>query len=291
MRCRICGAATIPLGNKRGTYEPRDFSLRHCPECRFSFVANPWTDYERIYSQDYYAGRGADPLVDYIFELEHPDETIRLYEWRGIVRAVRSLYSLDTHSRWLDFGCGTGGFVRYIRQQGLCTAVGFDESWTAEKARDAGLPILRSDELDGVTGTFDVVTVIEVLEHLEQPLAVLRRIRSLLKPGGLLFLTTGNAQPVRNRLLSWRYVIPEIHISFFEPATLARALIQSGFDPEFRGFLPGFADIIRFKTLKNLHCKKHAWWHSCLFWGVSARLLDAWLEISAHPVGWAREPK
>jgi SAM-dependent methyltransferase len=289
--CRICRATTVPLGTKRGRHEPRDFAIRHCPGCHFSFVANPWTDYARIYSDDYYAGRGADPLVDYFFELQHPERTIRIYEWRGIVRAVISLYPVGPHSRWLDFGCGNGGLVRYIRQQGVCEAVGFEEGSIAVEAADAGIPIVRGPDLAALAGSFDIVTAIEVLEHIEQPLEALRQMHALLKPGGLFFFTTGNARPVRDRLLSWPYVIPEIHISFFEPATAAAALSRSGFVPEFRGFLPGFTDIIRFKALKNLGYAERAWWHSVLPWPVLARLLDVRFQISAHPVGWARDPK
>ena len=75
------------------------------------------------------------------------------------------------------------------------------------------------------------MTAIEVLEHTLEPLAELRRIRKLLRPGGLLFLTTGNAAPFASDLLRWSYIIPEIHISFFEPSTLEYALHAAGFRP------------------------------------------------------------
>jgi 2-polyprenyl-3-methyl-5-hydroxy-6-metoxy-1,4-benzoquinol methylase len=285
--CRICGAPTQFIGIRRGRYEPRDFRLHHCPDCRFSFVANPWTDYERIYTAAYYQGKYADPLVDYVFELDHPGETIRLYEWRGIVRAVESLCPIRPDSRWLDYGCGNGGLVRHVRERSLCQAVGFEEGWIASRARTAGIPLMDEPELSQMVGAFDVVTAIEVLEHVEQPLEMLTRIRSLLKPGGLFFFTTGNAAVARGRLASWRYVIPEIHISFFEPSTAARALAMCGFRPEFSGFLPGFTDIIRFKALKNLGIKERARWQSCVPWSVLTRLLDSRLHISGHPVGWA----
>lgn len=246
-------------------------------------------DYATIYSADYYSGRGADPLVDYVFELEHPELTIRFYEWRGIVRAVGSLYGLHASARWLDYGCGNGGLVRYVRERGIAEAVGFEEGWIAVKARSAGIPILTAGELERLTGTFDVVTAIEVLEHVERPLEAFRQIRSLLKPGGLFFFTTANVQPVRGRLLSQSYATPEIHVSFFEPATAARALTLADFEPKFHGFLPGFADIIRFKALKNFGVKRRARWQDWLAWPVLSRLLDARLHVSAHPVGWVKE--
>ena len=76
-----------------------------------------------------------------------------------------------------------------------------------------------------------MVTAIEVIEHTLDPLAELRTIRGLLRPGGLLFLTTGNAAPFASDLLRWSYIVPEIHVSFFEPDTLERALVKCGFRP------------------------------------------------------------
>ncbi len=285
--CPICGTEALALGTTQGAFKPVAFHLRRCPSCRFAFVANPWTDYAEIYSEDYYTGKGADPLVDYLFELEHPEQTIRLYEWRGILRIVRALAPVSRETRWLDFGCGNGGLVRHCRRAAGCDAVGFEEGWIRDKAAGYGIPFLDAGQLEAAEGTFDVVTAIEVLEHVPDPVAVLKQIRRLLKPGGLFFATTGNARPFRDRLLSWRYVRPEIHISFFEPETLARALELAGFRPEFPGFLPGFDDVIRFKFLKNLHRRRRAWVYQAVPWGVLTRLIDRRLQISGHPIGWA----
>ena len=79
--------------------------------CRYAYIAEPWTEFARIYDDAYYAGMGADPLVDYQFELEEPDATIRVYEWRGIVRLVETLLGGLDGIRWLDFGAGNGGLV------------------------------------------------------------------------------------------------------------------------------------------------------------------------------------
>jgi 2-polyprenyl-3-methyl-5-hydroxy-6-metoxy-1,4-benzoquinol methylase len=285
--CRICGAETVEVGSKTGTFHPVPFHLRHCLTCRFSFVSNPWTDYEKIYSAEYYAGKGADPLVDYEFELDHPDQTVRLYEWRGILNVVESLTTVAPETNWLDFGCGNGGLVRYCLAQKKCRIVGFEDGWIRDKAAGLGIPYIGSDRLDAMSGTFDVVTAIEVLEHVEDPLEVLKRLRRLLKPGGLLFCTTGNARPFRDRLLSWRYVRPEIHISFFEPETLARAMTLSGFRPQFTGYMGGFTDIIRFKVLKNLGVRRRSLVGRAVPWSVLARLIDRRLRVMAHPVGWA----
>lgn len=285
--CKICGSDTVSSGSKKGNFRLQEFTIRHCPQCHFSFVANPWTDYATIYGDQYYAGRGADPMVDYEFELKRPDRTIRQHEWRGIVRAVESLVPIGASTAWLDFGCGNGGLVRYCQHQGLKGAIGCEEGSIGRAAEEAGIPLLRVTELKTREGAFDVVTAIEVLEHVENPLTVLTQVRALLKPGGLFFYTTGNAQPFRHNFLEWRYVLPEIHISYYEPETLRQALVRTGFKPEFRGAIPGFDDILRFKILKNLGVRQNAWWQRLTPWRILTRLADVRYHISSHPIGWA----
>lgn len=284
--CKVCGADTRSAGCKIGRWMRQPFRLRQCPACGYGFVANPRTDYARIYSEEYYTGAGADPMVDYLFELEHPAQTTRIYEWWGIAEAVASLRPVVPATRWLDFGCGNGGLVRHLRAAHGCQAFGFEEGWIAEKARCYGIPVLARGEMEGLIASFDVVTAIEVLEHVEEPVEVLRSLYRLLKPGGLLFLTTGNARPHRRRLARWPYVIPEVHISFFEPKTLDRALIEAGFKPRFYGFLPGYRNIIRFKILKNIGARRRQKWHDYLPWTALSRVADCIYQITGHPLAW-----
>jgi SAM-dependent methyltransferase len=263
------------------------FQVHRCPACGYAFVANPWDDFEKIYNEEYYRGRGPDPLVDYVFELEHPRETIRQFEWQGIVQAIGNLVPLNPRTRWLDFGCGNGGLVRYCRETAACDAVGFEEGWISHRAAEHGIPILDSASLARARHSFDVVTAIEVIEHTINPLEVFQTIRGLLKPGGLFFLTTGNAEPFVQRLLDWPYILPEIHVSFFEPRTLHRALEKTGFRVAYPGFCPGYEHIIKFKMLKNLRFHRRMAWLNVVPWRTLARICDARLKITALPIGWA----
>lgn len=287
LTCKICGTEAPFIGIKRGAFRPQDFTVFRCPSCGFAFLGNPWLDYKQIYNERYYRGEGADPLVDYVFELEEPEKTIRQYEWEGILQVVNSCVALDNETRWLDFGCGNGGLVRYVRKYSACAIWGYDEGWVTGKAAEWNVPLLDSSELERQKGSFDIVTAVEVLEHLPHPIVELRKIRSLLKPGGLLFFTTGNAEPHRERFFRWKYLVPEVHVGFFEPGTVARAFQQTGFRADFRGFLPGFEKIISFKVLKTFHIRKAALWHRLLPWKLLSRIVDWRHKVTGHPIGWA----
>jgi SAM-dependent methyltransferase len=222
-----------------------------------------------VYDEDYYAGRGVDPLVQYAEEYENWRRTIRVSEFEDLLAIVRRHFDNEATLatgrfngrpvKWLDYGCGAGALLRFLRQGPLrlrgvdvsIEAYGSDlGAWAERLARD-GERILDEAELARLPeGTFDVVSCIEVLEHTVDPAAVVLRLARCLAPGGILLLTTGNLASPLAKLMGFRfpYCVPEMHISLFEPALLARLYAAAGLVPtraEMRG-------ILEFKVLKNL---------------------------------------
>jgi len=282
----VCGNRPIELAPLRSEFSKTDFDFRRCEACGLSFVANPRVDFAALYDAEYYAGRGADTMVDYIGEMGNP-KTIREYEWRGIYRAVTSLAG-HQQVKWLDYGCGLGGLVRYARAQGVVDVHGYDDGFSARWIRDHGIPSLTAEELTQSTGQFDVITAIEVMEHLTDPVGAMTHIASLLKPGGHFFLTTGNAEPHRSRLTRWSYVHPDVHIAYFEPRTLVEVYRRAGLEPVSAGFVPGLDDIIRYKVLKTIGVRNQNFVERIVPWRLASRVVDRRHKVSAQPL--ARRP-
>jgi cyclopropane fatty-acyl-phospholipid synthase-like methyltransferase len=284
--CKICRGPTYYVGSRSGTFKKNtSFHYYSCQQCYFSFVGNPWLEYEKIYSFEYYNGKGADPLADYFFELKHPKSTIRKYEWEGLKKIIAQLTQNIKNPQHLDYGCGNGGLVRYLAHSGI-RSYGFEEGAINLYLND--ILLLEKHDLEKKEHSFDIISAIEVIEHIAEPLNFLKYIRSLLKPNGVFFLTTGNAQLKREKITHWSYAAyPEIHISFFEPKTLALALEQTGFKPTYLGFMRGYSDIIKFKVLKNIRCRYSLKIFDLLPWAILSRLIDKKLKITAHPLGVA----
>jgi SAM-dependent methyltransferase len=288
--CPICFGAMMYLMEKRGLFVQNSFQLLQCSRCNFISVVNPITDLSEIYNEAYYEGRGADPLVDYAFELEHPEQTVRIFEWRGILKAVRHHYGPELDGvRWLDYGSGAGGLVRFLRGRNI-EAYGFDVGGFGDQARARGVQNLTPFELTDLRNSFDVISLIEVLEHIHDPVPFLQSVGQLLRPGGLLFLTTGNADPHRHSFASWGYVIPEVHISYFSPGSLGQALDRAGYQAFPLGKSPGLKNIIKYKILKTLGVKRKNLLFAVLPWPLISYLTDWSYQLSAMPIARRRQP-
>jgi 2-polyprenyl-3-methyl-5-hydroxy-6-metoxy-1,4-benzoquinol methylase len=136
--------------------------------------------------------------------------------------------------RLLDVGCATGIFVERAFATGF-DATGTDPSrWAVERARER---VRGARFVSGMLETvvfdphsFVVVTLWDVLEHVDSPKNVLGRVRQWLKPGGLCCLSTPNVESLVARVMGPRWVLLlREHLWYFSPATIARLLSQSGF--------------------------------------------------------------
>ena len=136
--------------------------------------------------------------------------------------------------RLLDVGCGAGLFVCAAQKAGW-EATGVDASARAvtdglERCPGVRLRVGLLPEVDFPAGSFQVVTLWNVLEHLPRPAETLDRIRSWLARDGWLFLSLPNADSRIARLMGKRWVLLlREHLWYFSPTTMATLLSRNGF--------------------------------------------------------------
>jgi len=154
--------------------------------------------------------------------------------------AERGVRHLPAGGHVLDVGCGNGLFVAEAAAAGW-QASGIDLDAPAVAAgRSIGLDLAVErieDRALREPGAFDAVTLSHVLEHVPDPVAFLRAARTLLRPGGVVWVATPNlaAEGHRRYGADWVHLDPPRHLVLFEASSLQRALADAGFvDVEIR---------------------------------------------------------
>jgi SAM-dependent methyltransferase len=213
--CPACGrTGVLPLATVAG------YRMVECSGCRTLFTcelpeAGGGCDYDEYYDES--------NLSVPEFVRGRLDELVASFE------PVRKL------NRWLDVGCGAGVLVR------SAAAAGWEIMGTevapvpANALRADGFEVLIGElkDLELPPRAFDVVTMIEVLEHVPDPGKLLSKATELLRPGGIFYATTPHARGLSGRLLGtrWSIVSPPEHLQLFTVDGLRRALTAAGLRP------------------------------------------------------------
>lgn len=117
----------------------------------------------------------------------------------------------------LDFGCGYGGLIRHLRDNGV-TAIGVDRAPVENDLKPFVFPSL--EELP--VKRFDAITMVEVIKRLHDPVKTLTELAAMLADDGFFFITTA----LTNRSLTslrtfpyWTYQEDAAHVSFYHERT------------------------------------------------------------------------
>lgn len=230
--CNLCSADnTLPFMMMRDRLHwlPGSFSLVQCRKCGLVYM-NPRPS--------------ADELVAYYPEDYSPHDTEPDEARSPIVRLNRR-YAIDKRCRMverfikppgrvLDIGCATGTFLDGMRRRGW-------QPYGVELTTHAAAYARERLGLDVRIGTlhdepfpaqfFDAVTMWDVLEHVPDPLAELREVRRILKPGGVLVFRIPDASSPERRWFGtyWAGFDSPRHLYVFSPTTVSRLLEKAGF--------------------------------------------------------------
>ncbi len=234
MPCALCGAdAPRPLlvDRVRRQGAVYDFQVVRCGRCGFVYVTPRGSG--TVFSNLTGGAARRDAAV----------ANAPIYT-RGLAALRRA--GLPEGGRILDLGCARGDFLAFAAEHGY-RAIGVDlHPGLSDEARARGFTVHTGDLRDLVDGgqaalgpDFDAVTLWDVIEHVDDPVAVLAACRAVLRPGGLLFFHTGNARfqipKARVQKLlrpdGGPYLIPYQHISHFDPESARSVLARAGFEP------------------------------------------------------------
>ena len=206
MNCRVCAIPLLPWRTKVAV------ALLRCGSCG-SIHADCSKPPDDMYA-DLYARDDAVPEV----------------VAASLDNVVRSMAPSRASGKWLDIGFGQGALLD-AAARGDWRCYGTELSGTALDRGQARGFMTASGTEAFEDGSFDVVSLVELLEHVEDPGQFLGEARRVLRIGGCLYVTTPNAWSLNRWFLgeSWSVFAPPDHITIFTPRGLHQLLRNAGF--------------------------------------------------------------
>jgi 2-polyprenyl-3-methyl-5-hydroxy-6-metoxy-1,4-benzoquinol methylase len=136
--------------------------------------------------------------------------------------------------RLLEVGSYTGVFLSQARDSGWDVTGIEPSAWAVDRAREKyGLELRQGPFVPGAVenGTYDVAVMWDVIEHLTDPVAIVRGLYDALKPGGLVAVSTMDIDsvPARVSKAKWPWLM-SMHRVYFSRATMRRLLREVGFE-------------------------------------------------------------
>ncbi len=232
VRCNLCDHDDYDIYLIRedlNTFLPGEFQLVSCRNCGLVYQ-NPSptiNSFNTIYPIDY------DQSTESIFrDTSRISRFSRLY---GLRKQSKAIIRHKKKGRLLDVGCSTGNFLEIMNTLSGWELHGIEPNpHASEYARNQlGLNVITGllDDVEYPEEHFDVITLWHVLEHLNDPSKTLQRLQKLLKPDGLLVITTPNLDSFDARIFGKYWIGYELprHYYVFSLESLDDILRQAGF--------------------------------------------------------------
>lgn len=190
--------------------------------------------YDASYFQNSHFFDGTSSLYGYYDYFE--ERFMKQSAYQQLLRQIKK-YLVDfkpDHSRFLDIGCGLGYLLDVAHDERFqVSGVEFNQVAAARLRSKYVFPVHSGDVLDFQDEPFDVVTMMDVIEHLLDPIKSLNHIKGLVKPGGLLVLTTMDCDGFVSKMLGTRiedFRRVREHVFFFTRPVIQDMLEKNGFE-------------------------------------------------------------
>lgn len=220
--CIACGEDSP----RRLLFSAKGYPILRCPSCGLgSTRVPPDFDPTSIYTRGYFQGEQEDGYVDY----EGSRDELAA-EFRNLLFDIAS--AGVAKGKLLEVGCAYGFFLDEARRSFEVSGVELSAD-AAAACRARGLDVIRHADAQFYArrGPFDVVAMLDVLEHLVDPSRLLQDLHAHTRPGALVVITTGDFGSFLARLMrrQWRLMTPPQHLWYFTTDAIQRLLHRFDF--------------------------------------------------------------
>lgn len=172
----------------KGTRDNKNINIKMCTKSKIRWLdLQNSKNYSEESLEEYFVGTDIKELSLQEIRKETFKDDKRRIEY------IENMLNGDNSKNILDFGCGTGGFLKLLKNK--CNSYGVEMS-------DIYRNILNNDELevyksiDEVNIKFDIICLWHVFEHLDDPIGILTQIKNYLKPDGIILIEVPHAEDV-----------------------------------------------------------------------------------------------
>jgi SAM-dependent methyltransferase len=225
LKCPACGVET----RHDFRFSKNRSDIYQCSSCGLGRAEAANFDPNTYYTQNYFDGGHADGYADY-----QGAEPVLRQEFAKTVQFVRRF---RPSGRLLEIGCAYGFFLQEAQAYYAASGIELAQS-AAEHCQRSGLSVL-SGPVDRANierlGRQDVIVMLDVIEHLPDPLASLQLCADYLDPHGVLVITTGDFGSAAAKIMgrAWRLMTPPQHLWYFTTESMQRLSTRNGLRVEY----------------------------------------------------------
>lgn len=221
--CSLCGSIEYVL-----KFYKNDFQIVKCIKCGLVKTILPEDlDLGLIYDEDYFQGGQSDGYADYI-----GSEKIIKKEFNRILQVILKLVEPGSDNHLLEIGCAYGFFLDLAKDHFKCSGIEIS-THASENARKICKNVICGTpdrETMNAIGKFNIVVMLDVIEHLPNLSDTLKAISDILPERGIVVLTTGNIESLFSRISGkyWRLMTPPQHVTFFSRNSITKLFEKYG---------------------------------------------------------------
>jgi ubiquinone/menaquinone biosynthesis C-methylase UbiE len=193
-------------------------------------------EYETIYPEAYFENR----------------RELKLIQNYGLAKRAQIILDHKPFGRLLDIGCGTGRFILYMRNYHKWDVVGYEpnEELANQLSQNHGLKIMSSShDLNNIEdATYDVISMWDVLEHVDNPLNSLLEIQRIIRSDGILVVRLPNFDSWDAKIFGiyWAGFDSPRHLYVFNIDNITTLLSKSGFKiVSVRSDIGGYLNLVK----------------------------------------------
>ncbi|MFH1575551.1 MAG: class I SAM-dependent methyltransferase [Candidatus Nealsonbacteria bacterium] len=234
-----------------------EFGIRKCSDCGivFTFPVLNWTEAEKFYPKIYLWKKEYQTKNVLIRLFRMIEEKYAQYILNYDTKRLLKFIGKNKKGDILDVGCGNGLRLELFKKVGFNRCCGIEplkeSAHYAKEVKNLSVIHQPLDKCSFAENSFDVVTLYNVFEHLNDPANHLKIVKNMLKPNGWLAIQIPNFDSWQAKLFkkNWAGLDPPRHCFQYTPKTINNLLSQNGF------------------LVKTIDLKLNLW--RPFFWGLS----------------------